>query len=75
MIDWKRRCLELAEVVYRHRKDRMHTDMKLGWEMAQDLIELGKRDSKAQKKFMEHWRCPDKKEREKLYAEYLELIR
>ena len=75
MIDWKRRALELAEVVDRHRKDRMHADMKLGWEMAKDLIELGKREGKAQKKFMEHWRCHDKKEREKLYEEYLELIR
>ena len=75
MIDWKRRALELAEVVNRHRKDRMHADMKLGWEIAEELIELGKRESKAQLKFLEHLRCPDKKEREKLYSEYLELIR
>lgn len=75
MIDWKSRCLELAEVINRHRKDRMHGDMKLGWEMAKELLELGKRDEKAQQKFMQHWRCPDKKERERLYAEYLELIR
>ena len=75
MIDWKRRALELAEVVNRHHKDRMHSDMKLGWEMAKDLIDLGKREGEAQKKFMESWRCPDKKEREKLYNEYLEMIR
>ena len=75
MIDWKRRALELAEVVNRHRKDRMHSDMKLGWEMAKELIDLGKREGKARKKFMESLRCPDKKERERLYAEYLEMIR
>ena len=75
MIDWKRRALELAEVVNRHRKDRMHSDMLLAWNMAKDLPELGKRESEAQQKFMEHWRCPDKKEREKLYEEYLEMIR
>ena len=46
MIDWKRRCLELAEVVNRHRKDRMHKDMKLGWEMAKELVEIGKREAK-----------------------------
>ena len=75
MIDWKRRALELAEVVNRHRKDRMHADMKLGWEMAKDLIDLGELEGKARQKFLESWRCPDKKEREKLYNEYLEMIR
>ena len=75
MIDWEQRALELAEVVNRHRKDRMHTDMKLGWELAKELLEQGKRESKAKIKFMEHLRCPDKNERKKLYAEYLELIR
>ena len=75
MIDWKRRALELAEMVNRHRRDRMINDMKLGWEIAEELIELSKREGKAQQKFMEHWRCPDKKKREKLYSEYLELIR
>ena len=49
--------------------------MQLGWEMAQEFIELGKREDKAQEKFLEHWRCPDKDERKKLYEEYLELIR
>ena len=29
MIDWKRKALELAEMVNRHRRDRMHSDMKL----------------------------------------------
>ena len=38
MIDWKSRCLGLAEVVNRHRKDRMHSDMKLAWEMAQEIL-------------------------------------
>ena len=59
MIDWKRRALELAEVVNRHRRDRMINDMKLGWEIAEELIELGKRETKAQQKFLEDWRCPD----------------
>ena len=73
MIDWKRRCLELAQVVNIHRRDRMHSDMKLGWEIAQELIELAKREDKARLKFMEYWRCADKKESVQLYAEYLEL--
>ena len=30
--------LELAKVVNRHCKDRMHSDMKLGWEMAQKVV-------------------------------------
>ena len=75
MIDWKHRCLALAVVVNRHCKDRMYKDMQLGWKMAQEFIELGKREDKAQEKFLEHWRCPDKDERKKLYEEYLELIR
>ena len=75
MINWKRRCLELAEVIDRHRRDRMHSDMKLGWEMAKELIRLDKIEKKAQQKFMEHWRCPDKKKRGVLFDEYLELIR
>ena len=73
MIDWKRRALELAEVVYR--QEWVLDDMSPGWEMAKDLIELGKREGEAQQKFWEHWRCPDKKEREKIYSEYLELIK
>ena len=68
MIDWKRRALELAEVV-------ISEDMVLAIYTAMDLLELGKREGEAQQKFMEHWRCHDKKEREKLYSEYLELIR
>ena len=75
MIDWKQRALELAEMVNRHHKDRMHSDMKLGWEIAQELIEFAKCEDKAQQKFMEYWRCADKKESKRLYAEYLELIR
>ncbi len=34
--------LELARVVDRHRKDRMHSDMKLGWEMAQKILKEAK---------------------------------
>ena len=75
MINWKRRCLSLAKVVDRHRRDRMHNDMKLGWEIAKELINLNKIEEKAQKKFMEHWRCPDKKKWVVIYDEYLELIR
>ena len=75
MIDWKRRALELAEVVLFHRKNRAYSDMVQGWSMAQELIDMSKREGKAQKKFMESWRCPDKKERKKLYKEYLEMIR
>jgi hypothetical protein len=75
VIDWKRRALELAEVVDRYRRDRMHNDRLLAWNMAQELIELGKREDKARKKFFEWNSCTDKKQAEKLYDEYLELIR
>ena len=34
--------LELAKVVDRHRKDRMHSDMKLGWEMAKEILAQAK---------------------------------
>ncbi len=34
--------LELARVVDRHRKDRMHSDMKLAWEMAQKILKEAK---------------------------------
>ena len=68
MIDWKRRALELAEVVN-------HGSFLQALSMAKELLDLGKRETKAQQKFTEHWRCPDKKTREKLYSEYLEMIR
>ena len=75
MIDWKRRCMELAEVVNRHRQERMHNDMQLGWKMAKRLMELHTLERKAQEKFLEWWKCTDKKKREPLYAEYLELLK
>ena len=75
MIDWKRRALELANLILEYQIDSFNNEGTLVQEMAEELIELGKREGKAQKKFMEHWRCPDKKEREKLYSEYLELIK
>ncbi len=34
--------LELAKVVDRHRRDRMHSDMKLGWKMAKEILEQAK---------------------------------
>ena len=75
MIDWKQRALELAEVIDLHRKDRMHTNMKLGWALAKGMLELAKREKKARQKFHEYWHCPDKKEAKRLYAEYLELMK
>ena len=36
--------LELAKVVDRHRKDRMHSDMKLAWEMAKEILAQAKED-------------------------------
>jgi len=47
--DESERRLELAKVVDRHRRDRMHSDMKLGWEMAKEILaeakELGNDDN------------------------------
>ena len=42
MIDWKRKCLELAEIVNSHRKERLHKDMLRAWELAKEIIKLGK---------------------------------
>ena len=44
MIDWKRRALELAEVVLFHRKNRAYSDMVQVWSKAQELIDLGKQE-------------------------------
>ena len=33
-----KKALKLAKVVDRHRKDRMHSDMKLGWELAKEVL-------------------------------------
>ena len=65
----------MAEIVNRHRKDRLHRDMLHGWKMAEELIELNKKDKKAKKKFLEWWKCEDKDVAAKLQAEYLELIK
>ena len=74
MIDWKRRCFELATIVDRHRKERMLTDRKEAWEMARKLLTLYKLENKSQEKFMAYWREPDKKKAQKLYQEYLDII-
>ena len=75
MINWKEACLNFARVVDRHRKGRMHSDMKLGWEMARELIELGKREDKTRQKFMEYWRCDDKKKSKELLWPEKQLLR
>jgi hypothetical protein len=75
MIDWKRRGLELARVVDRYRKERLITDRKLIWEIAEILLKLEKIEAKAQAKYFEWVRCEDRKSREKIFEEYLELIR
>jgi len=75
MIDWKRRGLALAVVVNRNRKDRMHSDYLLGWEMAKELVALAKIEEKANKKFLQWYRCSNKVKAEKLFEEYLKLVR
>jgi hypothetical protein len=44
VIDWKKKGLELAEVVNRYRIKRFHSDMKLAGELARELIELSKKE-------------------------------
>lgn len=75
MINWKRRALELAKVVSCHRKDRMHVDMLQGWKLAREIIELGKKEKKAREKYLEWWKCEDKKEAVILFDEYLDLVK
>lgn len=75
MINWKRCALELARIVSRHRKDRLHKDMLQGWDLAKEVIELGKKEKKAKEKYLEWWKCEDKKEAIILFDEYLELVK
>ena len=75
MIDWKKRGLELARVIDRHRKERMVIDKVLGWTIAQEMLRLEKLENKAQKKYVEWHRCEDNKKSNELYEEYIELIR
>jgi hypothetical protein len=75
VIDWKRRGLQLAEVVNRHQKERMLNDRNLGWELAAEMLRLGKIEDQAKKKFLQYWKCKDKKKRERLFNEYLEISR
>ena len=75
MIDWEKRCIELATIVDRHRKDRMHLDMLRGWAMAQKLIKIQKLQKKKVLKWQEYNSCPDRKKRDILWDEYMVLLR
>jgi hypothetical protein len=75
ILNWKRRALELTKIVNCHRKDRLHRDMLQAWELATELIELDKKEKKLKKKFLEWWKCKDKKRSQIIYDEYLELVR
>lgn len=75
MIDWKRRGLDLAVVVNRYEKDRLIPDRKLIFKMAAEMLRLAKLEMMAKKKFLEWHLCSDNKLAEKLYEEYLELVR
>jgi len=75
MIDWKRRALELAEVVDRHRKDRMVNDKKLAWEIAHNLLKQVREEDKARALFLKYWREKDKVKAQEHLQEYLEIIR
>ena len=74
MINWKRRALELAETVNRYHKKKFHSDMKLAGDQARELIDLGKKEKKAREKYLEWWKCEDKKESVKLFDEYTVLV-
>lgn len=75
MIDWEKRCIELAEIVNRHRKDRMHVDMHLAWKMATKLLKVQKIQQLKILKWKEYNSCPDRKKRDKLWDEYMDLVR
>jgi len=38
MTDWKSKCLELAELVDRHRRKRMLIDKVKAWELAKEIL-------------------------------------
>ena len=48
MIDWKRKCIELATAVRKHEKERMIVDKKQAWIMARELLKLAKEDDTEQ---------------------------
>jgi len=37
-VNWKSRCLGLAKLVDRHRRDRMLKDKKKAWKMAKEIL-------------------------------------
>ena len=48
MIDWKRKCIELATAVREHEKGRMIVDKQYAWIMARELLKLAKEDDTEQ---------------------------
>ena len=44
MTDWKSKCLELAEMVDRHRRKRMIVDKVKAWTMARELLDLARKE-------------------------------
>ena len=48
MIDWKRKCIELATAVRKHEKERMIVDKQYAWIMARELLKLAKEDDTEQ---------------------------
>ena len=38
MTDWKSKCLELAELVDRHRRERMLVDKVKAWKLAKEIL-------------------------------------
>ncbi len=75
MIDWKKECIKLAEIIDRHRKDRMHPDMLEGWALAEKLVRVKKLEERKRKKFQEYSNCAQGRKRKHLWKEYTDLTR
>lgn len=75
MIDYKRRAIELAEKVNEYERTRNVLLRKVIFDLAKDLLRVAKLDKKTRDAYFAWVRNRDPKKAEKLFAEYLDLVR
>jgi hypothetical protein len=39
-VDWECKCMELAKIVDKHRRERMLEDKKAAWKLAREILDL-----------------------------------
>jgi len=75
MIDWKKLATEIAEVVIQYDKTKDRDFRELSTAQAKQIERVADLEEKATEKFLEWHTSTNKKNSEKLYAEYLDLVR